>query len=219
MCGRYGVFTNPADARGLIEGLGELDGLDELDFTPRYNACPTDENPVVYARHGARRIRNMRWGLVPHWAKDERIGARMINARSETVFQKSAFSRAARERRCLVPADGFYEWRNEGKVKHPVRFTVPDGPFFMAGVWTRKDELYSYSILTCPAVEPVSELHDRMPLILHADDLARWLDPDVTEPDLLTPLFVPFEGLVATPVSRAVNSVKSEGPELWQPLG
>jgi putative SOS response-associated peptidase YedK len=162
----------------------------------------------------------LRWGLIPSWADDPEIGSRMINARSETVAEKPSFRRAFKERRCLIPANGFYEWRKENGGKQPYYFRMKDGrPFAFAGLWESWDrhgggEIQSCTILTTDANDLVSEIHHRMPVILPQEDYELWLDSTLREPDQLLPLLAPYptNDMEAYPVSRRVNNPSNNEP-------
>ncbi|MFH1724017.1 MAG: SOS response-associated peptidase, partial [Elusimicrobiota bacterium] len=170
MCGRY---TQTADIKTLQRRFGFR--AEGAAFAPRYNIAPGQTAPLV-VRDEARRLALMRWGLVPSWAKDPAIGHRMINARSETIAEKPAFRKPFEKRRCLVVADGFYEWRRAGRAKVPVRFVRKDGaPFAFAGLWDRwrvpgETPLDTFTVLTTSANSLVAEVHARMPVILREDD-------------------------------------------------
>jgi putative SOS response-associated peptidase YedK len=216
MCGRF-ILTEPADA------LRQLFLFDERpNLGPRYNIAPTQEVPVVVAEEGVRHLRPMRWGLVPFWAKERAIGNRLINARSETAATTPAFRSAYRHRRCLVPANGFYEWQKLGKARQPWLIGREDGgAFAMAGLWERWDgvgeALFSFTILTTAANDPVRPLHDRMPVILDPADHATWLDPsDPGGAALLRPY--PGGDLEAQPVSTRVNSPRHDDPSCIAPV-
>jgi len=214
MCGRFTLVTPAAvlDALGLAGAFG--------DWQASYNVAPGTELPCVVNR-AERRARRLRWGLVPHWAEDPRIGFKMINARRETVASKPAFRDALARRRCLVIADGFYEWKAEGRRKSPSYFHRTDGAAFaFAGLWASwgrgDDRLETVTIVTAPANAMVAEVHDRMPVIVDPADYARWLHEDPVEPTavedvLLHPDYRDFEMFA---VSSRVNSVKNDGPEL-----
>lgn len=215
MCGRFSLSVT---AETLAEQLA-LEALPALE--PRFNIAPTQESVVIRAREdGLREGAMMRWGLVPFWAKDRKIGSRMINARSETVAEKPAFRAAFTRRRCLVPADGFYEWRREEGRKQPYRVCLTDGtPFAMAGLWERWDKepgepLLSFTILTTEPNELVAPIHDRMPVILEPEDYATWLDPSVDDRGSLEALLdaYPAGAMEAYPVSTAVNSPANDDP-------
>jgi putative SOS response-associated peptidase YedK len=164
----------------------------------------------------------MRWGLIPHWAKEAKVGARMINARAETLTERASFRPLLRTRRCLVPASGFYEWHPTTKVPHYVHPKDAD-VFAFAGlhdVWRdpEGEEIASYTIITTTPNALLAPIHDRMPVILRPADQDAWLDPDETEPEPLLALLKPYpaRAMVAYPVSRAVNSPRNDGPELLE---
>lgn len=220
MCGRYASSADPADLAAhftVEEAPAEV-------LAPSYNVAPTDPVYVVLVRHGGRQLRVVRWGLVPSWAKDPKIGARLINARRETVAQKPAFRAAYRRRRCLVPADGYYEWAGQGRHKQPWFLADPDrSPLAMAGLyelWKGPAEswLWTCTILTTEAPDALGQLHDRTPLLVPAQGWTRWLDPDVEDP--AAELLVPGAPgvLDAWPVSERVGNVRNNGPELVEPL-
>ena len=200
-----------------------------LDFQgelpPRYNISPTQLVAVV--RGLERHVTHLRWGLVPFWAKHPKEGARLINARSETVATKPAFRRAVKKRRCLVPADGYFEWVGEGKKKQPYWIRMhDDGPFLMAGIWDRwrdktadetadeTEPLETFSILTTAANRIASEIHDRMPVILGPNDYDRWLDPELENVEDLSYMFEPYDAreMRLDAVSTRVNSARNDDP-------
>lgn len=230
MCGRY-TATSPLDALAqLLDAELVLSGNATASLAPpRFNVAPTQ--PVAAVRHshsrGRRILVALRWGLIPSWAEDPAIGARLINARSESVFQKPAFRAAIRRRRCVIPADGFYEWQRQApRGKQPFYLRRTDGePMLFAGIWERwrpadsdaADDgsfIDSCAILTTGANAVVAPLHDRMPLILEAHQVATWLDPEVQEPDALRPLLerAPTLALEAVPVSLWVNDPSHDDP-------
>jgi putative SOS response-associated peptidase YedK len=176
---------------------------------------------------GDREFRLMRWGLVPSWAKDLSIGSRMINARAETVAEKPSFRKALRERRCIVMADGFYEWEHKVQPRQPFHIVNRDGsPLGFAGLWERwkppeGEPVESCTIITTKANEVVGRFHDRMPVILEPSDYDLWLDPGVQEPERVLPLLkqYPAERMEAHPVSTLVNSPSHESPECLKPVG
>ena len=243
MCGRY-TLTLPLS---FVEDHFRLDRLDTeiLErYVPRFNIAPGQDVLAIVgslapeagpegrrtrpAEAGTRSIIRkagwFRWGLIPHWAQDEQIGYKLINARSETVAEKPAFRDAFRRRRCLIPADGFYEWKKEGTRKQPYR--IHTGSLFaFAGLWEKwqpageERVVYSCTILTTQANGRVAPIHDRMPVILHPSDYDRWLDPH-SPPDQLRALLVPYpeESMEAYPVSDAVNRPANEGPHLIRPV-
>lgn len=221
MCGRY-VSTTPV---GVLAERFEVADVRASDLGERYNVAPTDEvYAVAEGKDGTRRLGTFKWGLVPFWAKDPKVGNRMINARLETV--QSKFKRTLERRRCLIPADGFYEWQQHGGVKQPFYIRLADGaPFAMAGLWElwkthEGDWLQSCTILTTAANELMQPLHDRMPVILPPEQYERWLDPEQRDADALQELMAPFpaQQMAAYPVSRAVNKVGNDGPDLVAPV-
>ena len=214
MCGRF-TLQSPAD---LIRDLFELGQLPEL--TPRYNIAPTQDVACVIEDDGRELVR-FRWGLIPFFAKDAAIGQRMINARGETVAEKPSFRAAFKRRRCLIPADGFYEWRKTDDGKIPCHITMKDHrPFAFAGLWeswkSPEGPVRSCTIITTEVNETLQELHHRMPVILDPEDHGTWLDPGLADRDLLQSLLVPYaEGeMIWREVSKAVNNPRNEGPEL-----
>jgi len=184
----------------------------------RYNIAPTQEAPVIRVRDGSREAAMLRWGLVPFWAKDLAVGNKMINARSEGVESKPAFRDAVQQRRCIVPATGFFEWRGEPGRKQPFAITLPDRPMFgYAGLWEswrpRKgaEPVETFTIVTTDANEAVAAVHDRMPVILRKDDEEMWLSGDAVEArKLLTPYSGPTQ---LRAVSRIVSNSKNDVPE------
>ena len=215
MCGRF-AFYSPREAVLEVFGVGFPEQL-----APRYNIAPTQDVAAIRSdAHGEPQAAILRWGLIPSWAKDPAIGNRMINARAETLAEKPAFRSAFRRRRCLVLASGFYEWRTTGRGKQPYYITTGDErPIAFAGLWERWDKgerpLETCTIITTGANRMLSELHDRMPVILPPESALQWLAPDAPV-ERLTGLLRPAadELLAARPVSRAVNSPAHEGPEL-----
>ena len=203
MCGRFAQRT-PARV------LARTFGVEVPETKARYNVAPTQEVLAVRQQAAGRAAVMLKWGLVPAWAKDTSMGARLINARAETVADKPAFREALKLRRCLIPASGFYEWRREGTHKQPYYFHLSDDrPFAFAGLWERwGEDLETCTILTTAANPLVAATHDRMPVILKAEDYDLWLDESVRSRELLTPLLVPYPAaeMTAQPVSLYVNS-------------
>lgn len=228
MCGRYTLHSSAAEIAEHF-GLDPGDVSDEL--APRFNIAPTQDVPAVGpSATGGRGMAMFRWGLVPHWADEPSDFSSLINARSETVHRKPAFRSAFARRRCLLPADGFYEWRAEGGAKQPYHLRMPGGELFaFAGIWDRWEaeeedgdvrSVESCAILTTDAAPSIAALHDRMPVILPREAYGRWTDRSVTgrEPleDLLEP---PREtSLQYHAVSRRVNSPANDGPGCIEPL-
>jgi putative SOS response-associated peptidase YedK len=245
MCGRY------ASARKRIELLEEFrverDRVGE-PLQPDYNVAPTKPVYAVLTRDSrparepeadpagpsglARELRVVRWGLVPPWAKDRSIASRLINARAETVHSKPAFRRAFAHRRCLLPADGYYEWQRpdagNGGVKQPYFICRGDGgPLAFAGLYElwrdpelpedhERSWLWTTTIITTSAPDELGQIHDRMPMVVQPDQWADWLDPDGDDPADLMPLLAPAAsaGLISYPVATTVNSVRNNGPRL-----
>lgn len=220
MCGRY-TLKSPIEV--LAKEFGITGPLPEIQ--PSYNVAPGREVlAVVTGSDGGRHLETLKWGLVPSWAKDPGIGYRMINARSETAAEKPSFRKPLKECRCLILADGFYEWRKMGNGKQPFHIKMEDGkPFAFAGLreeWERDGvEIRSCAILTTGPNDLLRKVHDRMPVILPAEAQATWLDPEVRDPASLLPLLVPYpsDAMTAYPVSRAVNSPSNDGPGLLEP--
>ncbi|MFP3906383.1 MAG: SOS response-associated peptidase [Acidimicrobiales bacterium] len=226
MCGRY-VSSTPPDQ--LASYFGATLTAEEL-LDPEFNVAPTRAVWTVFDDGGTRRLDLARWGLVPRWAKDLSIGSRMINARSETVAEKNAFKKAFRRQRCIVPADGFYEWTapRDGTRKQPWFVHRPDGePFAFAGLWEtwrgpdREDEpVRTCTILTGPANQKMAEIHDRMPVMLAPESWSTWLDPEVDDIDLLGRFLVPAPPQLISfhAVSTEVNDARNHGPHLVEPV-
>lgn len=208
MCGRFSLHS-PAQ---IIAELFQIQ-WDDVAFEPRYNLAPTQVCPVVFNDvSGKRTVEIMRWGLIPSWSKDEKLGAKMINARYETAAEKPSFRRALKKRRCVVPANGFFEWKKNGNEKQPYFIHRPDSELLaMAGLWEQWQgvggNITSFTILTRPAQGKVTELHHRMPVCVPLKDLDPWLSCNIG-----------FEGdwfdnppqFIFHPVSKAVNSVKND---------
>jgi len=220
MCGRFTLFDS---VQVLSKEFG-VSGVPPL--SPRYNIAPS--RPVAAVRAsagGGREIVLLRWGLIPSWSKDPAIGNRLVNARSETVREKPSFRDAFRRRRCLIPADGFYEWQRRDRRKQPYYVRMRDGGLFaVAGLWDRweggEGPVESCTILTTTPNEVVAPIHDRMPVILPREERDRWLDPAPENAAALASLLVPFpgEGMVAWPVGPRVNVPSNDDEELIAPL-
>lgn len=219
MCGR---FTRGDEYAALKERFG-LQG-DDPGAIPSYNQAPGQDAPVLPAGE-PRRLELMRWGLVPHWAKDAGLGPKAINARTETVHERPAFKTAFKRRRCLVPADGFYEWaKGPGGKNQPYHFSLArGGAFAFAGLWDQwtggETPLHSFTIITTTANELVARVHGRMPVILAPGDEAAWLDAQLTDSAKLHALLRPYPAadMKSTAVSPRVGDVNVQGPELLQP--
>ena len=225
MCGRFTLTSNLDELQGRFGFLSEFTDSQFFDHGPRYNIAPTQQVLTV-TNDGRRRGEMMRWGLVPFWAKDLKMGARMINAVGETVSAKPAFRAAFKRRRCLVLADGFYEWRKENERKIPTYIYARNGgPMAFAGLWetwkSPEDQVVqSCTIITTAANSFIQPLHNRMPVILSDETQALWLDPLTEDSKILEPLLVPapIELLTSPVVADTVNSVKNQGPDCILPL-
>ena len=224
MCGRYSLVIGMEQ---LVKRFG-IGGV-EAELVPRYNVAPTQTMPVVVGQEGSRELRMMQWGLIPFWAKDKSIGSRLINARVETVAEKPAFKYALRQRRCIVPADGYYEWQKISTGKQAMRIVRPDNePFALAGLWEQwqdpaGDLMFSYTILTTAPTTSVKHIHDRMPLILNPEQEDYWLyglqGSDSGEVgSFIKNLLSPPE-LTSYPVSSRVNSPRNDDPLCITPAG
>jgi putative SOS response-associated peptidase YedK len=226
MCGRFTQRSKLADlARDFQARLAFADE----PSVPRYNIAPTQVVPVVrqMSQAGGRELAMLWWGLIPSWAKDPKIGNQTINARGESVAEKPAFRAAFKRRRCLILADGYYEWQKLGKIKQPhFIHRADDAPFAFAGLWetwrggagkedANAEALETCTIITTTANDLMRPLHDRMPVILYPRDYDLWLDPAVSDRERLDPLIAPHSGedFVATPVSTYVNNARHEGAE------
>jgi putative SOS response-associated peptidase YedK len=221
MCGRF-AQTTPADELVRIFKL-----VMGFDLSPRYNVAPTTEIVVIRGHADGRRAHRHRWGLVPPWADDLKIGARMINARSETVFDKASFKGPVRHQRCVIPASGFYEWVRTETGKDPVLIARRSGaPLPLAGIWTewRAEDgaaIATASILTTQANVDLADVHHRMPVILDQGGLDLWLDPGCADRARLAPILrpAPAGDLTLRRVDRYVNNVRNEGPRCWSDPG
>ncbi len=221
MCGRYMITS----AREAIRRVFDVPTLFEL--APRYNVAPTQKVPVVRLEEGEREFAMLRWGLIPSWAKDPEIGNRMINARAETVAEKPSFRSAFRRRRCLVVADGFYEWQKRpNRPKQPYYITVANGgPFGLAGLWERwSDPTEGYPVESCTIVttmanELLEPIHSRMPVIIDSRDFDAWLDTS-GNPAIAQALLAPYpvERMSAYPISTRINNIKNDDPACFDPL-
>jgi len=219
MCGRF-TLTQPASV--VAERFGVQFAL--FEFAPRYNIAPSQPVAVVM-QNGERRLEACQWGLVPFWAKEPEIGNRLINARAETLAEKPAFKYSLARRRCLIPADGFFEWRKEGNRRTPVYILRRDGGLFaFAGLWDEWQSPDGSPLRTCTIIttEPnalIAPIHNRMPVILHPENEALWLDTSQREPTRLLSLLKPYptEELEAYAVSTHVNNPNNDDPLCIQP--
>jgi putative SOS response-associated peptidase YedK len=233
MCGR---FVSARKRLELLEEFAATRDAVAADRQPDYNVAPTKRIYTVLEHKDERELRLVRWGLVPTWAKDTSAGARLINARSETVAVKPSFRAAFAKRRCLIPADGYYEWITEGKAKKPFYIHRADGGILaFAGIYElwrnsavpedHEDAWYwSASIITTQATDEIGRIHDRTPMVIAPETWADWLDPANKDKELMLAAMRPAmlsgsDGLASYPVSTAVNSVRNNGPSLIEPLG
>jgi|YelNatPaOPRAMG01_1025707.scaffolds.fasta_scaffold10031_5 putative SOS response-associated peptidase YedK len=223
MCGRYVLKTSMRQLQ-RIYGIPDDDTSRSEEWRPRYNLAPSQDAPVVRVLAGQRRLDLLRWGLLPGWATDPTLALKLINARSETVATKPAFRGAFRSRRCIVPADGFYEWQAGPSGKQPFYIhAADDSVLSLAGLWETwrspgGEVLETYAILTTEANAWMRPLHDRMPVILLGEAVDQWLDPASSAGALQSLLKAPPEvSLKAYPVSRAVGAVKNDSAELIEP--
>ncbi|MEM9719859.1 MAG: SOS response-associated peptidase [Bacteroidota bacterium] len=219
MCGRYS-YTTSLEAGEVILPAGDA----AINLSPRYNVAPSQYCPIIPQRD-PRQTYMYRWGLIPFWAKDISIGYKMINARSETVTEKSTYARPFQKSRCLVLADGFYEWKGKGKNKQPYRIVLRSGkPFYFAGLYSEwkspeGNGIPSFTILTTEPNELVAPIHNRMPVILNKEAALNWLTPSAEAFDLLNLLRpYPMEEMEAYPVSKAVGNVRNDSEELIAPV-
>lgn len=219
MCGRY----SQRQSAEIIAQAFQVDNVPPLK--PRYNIAPTQSVPTILQLSTStnRQLKMLHWGLIPSWAKDSKMGSKLINARAETVAEKPSFRSAFRQRRCLVLADGFYEWQQqEDKQKQPFYFRMSDEhPFAFAGLWEHWEDkntgktIESCTLLTTEPNELMQSVHNRMPVILEPKNYDIWLDPEVKNPELLQPFLHPYpaEKMTSFPVSKAVNKPSNDTAE------
>jgi len=223
MCGRYRLSRR----KQVVEEYFDAES-DESEWTPRFNIAPSQPVPVIRQnpKEPFRELSLMRWGLIPSWAKDASVAARMINARSETAGTKPAFRDPLTNRRCLIPADGFYEWQRTGKVKQPYCFEVNDGELFaFAGIWDRwtdpsRNTVETCSILTTSPNAVTSAVHDRMPVILDRESYDIWLDPGMRDVTTASELLKPYDAQLMRcyPISTRINHVGNDDEECSAPV-
>jgi putative SOS response-associated peptidase YedK len=224
MCGRFRQTRSQKQLEERFQAEAEA----EVEVVPRFNIAPTQ--PVVTVRQergkASRRLSAMRWGLIPSWAKDMSYGNQTVNARSETVTTKLSFSDSVRYRRCLIPADGFYEWKKSGKVRQPYLFEVDKGELFaFAGLWDEWKNpegkiIESCTILTATPNTLLADIHDRMPVIVAPEKYGLWLSPDVEDFAAVREILKPYDSSLmrCCPVSRSVNYVQNEGADCAAPI-
>jgi len=216
MCGRYTLYSD-------IEQLKAHFPIDlaETETTPNYNVAPTQEVPAIIRSEESNVLTKLHWGLVPFWAKEKKIGSKMINARLETVATKPAFRNAFKKRRCLIPADGFFEWTGSKRQKQPVYITLPDRrPLVFAGLWEDWLGYLSSTIITREAVGPLKEIHDRMPVVLQPDVYGKWMDHGSSDARYLQDLLScgSVTDFTFYPVSKQVNVVRNNGSGNIEPV-
>ena len=225
MCGRYSLY---ADYSTILERFDiEEAAISEEDYSPNYNVAPSQQVLAVVSDGTKNRLGLLKWGLIPPWAKDAKIGYKMINARAETAAEKPSYRNAFKKKRCLVVADSFYEWRKTEDRKIPMRIKLKsDEPFAFAGLWEswkspEGKTVTTCSILTTKPNELMESIHDRMPVVLSKEAEKIWLDPKIQDAELLGELLIPFDAakMEAYEVSEAVNSPKNNGPELIDKVG
>jgi len=227
MCGRYGLYRFKMDYENALAAAGglTLDHRSATEIPPSYNVTPT--STVWIARSDGKSVwlDQVQWGLLARWAKDSDQKLRPINARAETVATSKLFAPLMRKRRCLVPCDGFYEWKQSPSGKQPYVIRMKSGePFFFAGLYDiwhegEADALATFTIITGEPNELVAPIHSRMPIIVKSEDYERWLDPTITDPATLADIFTPYPAseMTAYRVSKDVNSPKNNRPELLEP--
>src|ERR1700756_2080526 len=223
MCGRYRLSRRKQLVEEYFDASSDAD-----DWNPRYNIGPTQQVPVIrqHPKEPVRQISSMRWGLIPNWAKDASGTASMINARSETAAMKAAFRDPLKFRRCLIPADGFYEWKRTPTNKQPFCFEVNEGELFaFAGLWDGWKDASGNWIKTCTILTTTpnavtSAIHDRMPVILHPDSYDPWLDPGIQNATAISELLRPFDARLMRcyPVSSRINYVANDDEESSRPV-
>ncbi len=223
MCGRFTLTIDPGELRDAVQGLL----IPDVEFSPRYNIAPTQPIAVI-PNTGENRLDFFVWGLIPSWAKDPTIGSRLINARSESLAEKPSFRSSFRRKRCLILADGFYEWRvmNGSKIKQPVYIHLKNKKLFaFAGLWDtwfspEGSEIKSCTIITTQANSLIAPFHDRMPVILNQSAYSIWLDTHEKQPETLSPLLQPYpaDGMALYDVSRMVNDPANDRAECVTPI-
>lgn len=224
MCGRFSIIIPISELLEFFKTtVFPIYPTEYLE--PRYNIAPTQMIPTIVNNIG-RELDLKRWGLIPHWAKDINIGSKMINARAETVDEKPSFKHLLKRKRCIIPADGFYEWKHEGKIKRPYRITLKtEEPFSFAGLWDSWQlpdgkEISSCTIITTTPNELMADIHDRMPVILPTEAENLWLDNGIEDSHFLKSLLIPFDTSLMRvyEISSIVNSPKNNTAEVIRPL-
>lgn len=220
MCGRK---TLTWDIQSIIEEL-TVDCWLNYDFQPSYNIAPTQLSPVLYGKDNKRIVDIMQWGLIPQWSTDTSISAKMINARSETIFEKPSFQNLIHQNRCVIITDGYYEWKNSGSHSQPYYiYHKNNALIFMAGLWTtwqQKDvQIQSYTVITTTPQPEINHIHSRMPLILESENINHWIQCDTVSSHDAIKILVPYnKPLSFHPVSSKVNSIKNNSPNCINPI-
>lgn len=222
MCGRYTLFASVDE---IVERF-MVDVFEEGIYEPSYNIAPSQQVIAIINDGSRNRLGKLRWGLIPPWAKDEKIGYKTINARGETIAEKASFRNAYRKKRCIIPADSFYEWQRDGNNKTPINIKLKDGGLFgLAGLWEswKSPEgklVHSCTVITTESNEIMKPIHDRMPVILKPETEKIWLDPSIQEPEVLNQFIRPFdsEQMETFIVSNEVNSPKMNHEGLIVPV-
>ncbi|TLS35704.1 SOS response-associated peptidase [Pseudalkalibacillus caeni] len=223
MCGRYSLFT---DLETILERFSIEAAADGFEYEPAYNIAPGQEIVTVINSNGSNKIGKLKWGLIPFWAKDSKIGNKLINARAETIAKKPSFKHSFQRKRCLVLGDSFYEWKKEDDKKIPMRIRVDQGRLFaMAGLWDKWKDKNGESVFTCTIIttrpnDLMKDIHNRMPVILSKEEEQAWLDPRNQNANDLEELLVPFpeHKMDAYRISSAINSPKNNFPECIKPI-
>jgi putative SOS response-associated peptidase YedK len=227
MCGRFSISVTKAELLDYLQSEFEISEIGDDIYLPRFNVAPSQKILSIVNDGKKNRIGLIRWGLVPSFAKDESIGSRMINAKSETIVEKPSFTASLKTKRCVILADGFFEWDRQGKTKTPMRFVLGDQKLFpMAGLWSTfvkpdGSKLFTCAIITTQANGIVSPFHDRMPVILDSKSQSLWLNPAITDPWVLQSLLLPYDEsrMRMYEVSRTVNNANTDTVECIHPVG
>lgn len=224
MCGRSSLTKTEKELEERFGATFYSEDLEQYNPLPNFNVAPSHIMPII-TQSDKEHFQPMRWGFIPPWAKDEKVGFKMINARVETILEKNTFKKAVENKRCLVPADGFYEWRRDGKNKQPFRIQKKDASIFCyAGLWSKwispsGDEINSFTVITQQPNKLMEGIHDRMPVILTKEQEPLWLSEELS-PESLLKMIEPYpeDELTAFPVSSKVNSVKNNDASLIVPI-
>lgn len=221
MCGRFSLY---ADFEDIAEQF-DIYNMEEIEFRKRYNIAPSQDVLSIVSTERGNKVGFLKWGLIPFWAKDKKIGYKMINARAETVDEKASYKRLLKNHRCIIPASGFFEWQKRGNQKQPFHIQLKSKePFGFAGLWDKWEKdgevINSCTIVTTKPNHLMESIHDRMPVILTKENEEAWLDRTLDDTEYLKSLLMPYssEEMEAYEVSNDVGSPKNQGKELVQPL-